>query len=222
MSDRHKVEPGDWLGSIAAKYGFSHWSQIWDDPANMCIRELRGCPDLVLVGDEVALPGAGSSRGVEVAAGQRVVFVARPKDVLRLKVSGVGRLIEAFGPLEFVFEAGTQSRSGVLEHDNEELTLPLELGVRTAKLTLMGKDTYTFFVGGLGPVDEQQGAQARLANLGFRGDVASGAGAESHECEQNVDAWVQAVSMFQGRHGLQRTGCLDDATRTKLKSEYGG
>lgn len=47
----HTIERGDWIGAIAATHNLSHWSVIWDHPANAELCDLRGSPDLLMVGD---------------------------------------------------------------------------------------------------------------------------------------------------------------------------
>ncbi len=222
----HVIEPGDWLGAIAAQYGFDHWSRIWDHPANDGLRELRGSPDLVLVGDSVQIPELNAPRGIEVPSGSRVVFTARGGvDTLRLRVGGLGPFIAIFGPVAYALQAGSRIEEGTIEEDGQELTIPLEPTARTAKLTLMGSDVYELHVGGLGPVDEDEGAYARLLNLGFRGDIEPGgpAGDERPGADGAavIEPRVQALQVFQRRHGLECTGQLDEATRGKLKAEYG-
>lgn len=220
----HVVRLGDWLGAIAREHGFEHWSAIWDHPANEGLRELRGSPDLLLVGDEVHIPDDGV-RGVEVRAGDRVVFVARgPTDMLRVRVRGLGPFIAAFGPVPFVLEVGPEVVEGVVEED-QELCVPLDPGARRAKLTLMQSDVYELDIGGLGPVGEDEGAHARLVNLGFRGDLEPGGPAERDDDdgeEEGDEPRVLAVRAFQGRHGLERTGRLDESTRARIETEYGG
>jgi hypothetical protein len=218
----HIVEPGDWLGAIAARYGFDHWSRIWDHPVNDDLRELRGSPDLVMVGDEVQIPEPDGPRGVEVAAGNRAIFTVRGAiDSLRLRVGGLGPFIATFGPVEFVLEVGSQVLEGVIDEDDQELCIPLEPAARKAKLTLMAADVYELDIGGLGPVNEDEGAHARLVNLGFRGDLEPGGDAGSDDDDGKViEPRAQAVVAFQGRHGLERTGELDDATRAMLKALY--
>lgn len=220
----HVVERGDWLGAIAARYGFDHWSRIWDHPANDHLRRLRGSPDLVMVGDEIQIPEPEGWRGVEVPTGNRAVFIVRgATDHLRLRVGGLGPFIAAFGPVSFVLEVGSQVLEGTIEEDDQELCIPLEPGARKAKLTLLGADVYELDIGGLGPVGEDEGAYARLANLGFRGDLEGGGdtGGDDERGEA-IEPLAQAVLAFQGRHGLERTGTLDDATRAMLEVQYEG
>lgn len=220
----HVVCPGDWLGAIAREHGFPHWSALWDHPANDGLRELRGSPDLLLVGDEVHIP-ADEGRGVAVRSGSRVVFVARrPTDVLRLRVGGLGPFMAAFGAVPFVLEVGPELLEGSIEEEGQELVIPLDPDAKRARLTIMQADVYELDVGGLGPVAEDEGAHARLVNLGFRGSFEPGGPAEPEVdmVDAAEDPRAVAVRVFQGRHGLPRTGQLDESTRAKIEAEYGG
>ncbi len=62
MARKHTVEAGDWLGAIANAHGFAHWAKIWDHVRNEGPRALRSSPDMLMVGDEVQIPGQACSR----------------------------------------------------------------------------------------------------------------------------------------------------------------
>ena len=62
------------------------------------------------------------------------------------------------------------------------------------------------------PVDEVPGVRKRLANLGFFC---------APEGPENADDLAGALRKFQEKHGLQETGKIDDATKSKLKEIHG-
>ncbi|MEM7160517.1 MAG: peptidoglycan-binding protein [Myxococcota bacterium] len=226
MKRTHRVQPGDWLGSIAARYGFEHGSALWEHPVNAQLRELRSSPDLLMVGDEVTLPGDDDPAGIEVASGQRVRFKIRPDDVLRLRLGGVVPFIAVFGPVPYSLTIGDRTFEGELGPDSEgALEVPLRPGDDKATLTLMHSTTYELSIGGLGPVEESKGAHARLINLGF-GDPGTGdadeAGDATPSGDQAGDPLSLALRAFQRREGLEVDGVLQPPTAEALKERYGG
>jgi hypothetical protein len=56
MSQKHVVEAGECLTSIARLYGFVNWRVIYDAADNAALRKLRPNPELLAPGDEVAIP----------------------------------------------------------------------------------------------------------------------------------------------------------------------
>ncbi len=219
MPRAHVIEAGDWLGDLAERFGVGHWSHIWNDPANAELRERRASPDLVMIGDVVQIPDA-APHDVEVAAGQRAVFVASGAPaVLKLRISGLGRCLEFFGPIEYELVAGDVVVSGTITANDQVLEVPLHPSVRQAVLTL-AKERYELDIGGLGPASEHRGALARLEALGFAVDVGTPTSDRPGRV-QAVDPLKAALLAFQSRMGLERTGELDDTTRDALETMYG-
>jgi hypothetical protein len=205
VATKHTVEPGDWIGAIADQYGFDHWSQIWDHEVNEAIRALRRTPDLLMVGDEVNIPGPEDRPGIEVASGQRVVFVARAReDVLRLRVDGLTAFLLAIGPVEFELEVGSNKVTGEIEKEGQILEVPLDPKAKEAVLTLGGEKKLHYAIGGLGPADETHGARSRLRNLLYDGD------------DDEV-----TFKTYQRLRGLEPTGELDEPTRLEILAQYG-
>ncbi len=66
-------------------------------------------------------------------------------------------------------------------------------------------------MGHLDPVDGLKGAQQRLRNLGLYGGPVDG---------QDSPLTTGALSLFQQRQGLERTGKLDDATKDALQKAH--
>lgn len=56
MSIIYTVQPGDNLSSIAARYGLRSWQDIYFHPDNAPFRVRRPNPNLIYVGDTLALP----------------------------------------------------------------------------------------------------------------------------------------------------------------------
>jgi hypothetical protein len=205
MAEKHTVAPGDWIGAIAQTHGFAQWSKIWDHARNAGLRALRSSADMLMIGDEVHIPGPDDEPSVEVPTGRRVVFVARrATDLLRLRVTGVAAFVAAIGPIEFELEIGAERITGTIESDGQIIEAPLPPTAKTCVLTLGGSRRIEYAIGGIGPVAERNGAHARLVNLGF-------------DAEPD-----RALMTYQRLHGLEPTGVADEPTRLLILQHYGG
>src|SRR5262245_7341677 len=86
MANKHIVQQGDCLSSIAAQYGFGDYRKIYDDPANAELKKRRPNPNVLQPGDVVNIPDR-VAKTFECATGQTHRFVVKqPKALLRLDV----------------------------------------------------------------------------------------------------------------------------------------
>ncbi len=214
------IQPGDWLGAIAWRHGFADPAQIWNAPENAALRDERGSPDLLMVGDVIVIPPPGEQGTAVVVERQTRITLERRRthDVLRLRVTELDAVLAALGSIDYVFVAGRSRGEGRLEQAGQVLELPLDGDATTATLTLVGLREFVFAIGGLGPIDEPKGAYQRLANLGF-----TTAGPPQHRPgpEAAVDPLAAALTAFQRARGLPPSGTLDAATRDALHAAYG-
>ncbi len=116
----------------------------------------------------------------------------------------------------YVFEVdGVRVDEGKTDDDGC-VKIPIQPDARVGRLTVHpGKPeekTFTLDLGGMDPVDEVPGVRKRLANLGFFC---------APEGPENADDLAGALRKFQEKHGLQETGKIDDATKSKLKEIHG-
>jgi peptidoglycan hydrolase-like protein with peptidoglycan-binding domain len=74
--------------------------------------------------------------------------------------------------------------------------------------------TFTLQLGDLDPIDEMSGIDARLINLGF--------GPPDVEDSLSDDDRAEALKAFQDKFGLDVTGELTDATKSKLQDLHDG
>jgi hypothetical protein len=221
MPTGHIIQAGDWLGELAQRYGLGHWSHIWNDAANAELKQLRKTPDLLMVGDLVQIPDEAPPE-IQVAAGRRAVFLMRASDaVLRIRVAGLARFIEFFGPIEYELTLGDTAIRGNLTEDGQVLEVELHDDVRTGTLVLMGAQRFDLTVGGLGPATEPRGALARLENLGFVAELRDPQSSGDEPSVGAVDPLTAALVAFQERMGLMPSGRLDDDTTRALVDSYG-
>jgi hypothetical protein len=204
VAGKHTVAAGDWIGAIADAHGFAHWAKIWDHSCNEALRALRKSPDMLMVGDDVEIPGADDEPSVDVPSGRRVVFVTRSRTMsVGLRATGVAAFVAVIGPIEFELEIGAERITGMIEKEGQIIEAPLPSTAKKCVLTLGGSMKLEYAIGGLGPVDEQRGAHARLVNLGFDAEP------------------EPAFRTYQRLHGLAPSGAADEPTRLRILQQYG-
>jgi LysM domain len=199
----HSVQQGDCLSSIAAQHGFL-WKTLWDHPSNAELKQLRKDPGVLYPGDVVNVPDKDvkeESRPTDA----RHKF-KKTEEPTRIKI----RLLLDDKPrvgLKYELQVsgqkitGSTDGAGVLEEN-------IPPGAREGVLVVTeGTSNYIYQLafGSLDPIDTDDGVRQRLASLGF-----------------DVDEGLPgAVQSFQTKEGLQATGTIDDALRTRLKAKFG-
>ncbi len=205
-----KVKQGECISSIAKETGH-FWETIWNDPANADLRTARQDPNVLLPGDRVHVPQLRE----KWSPGQtemRHRFRRRGwPEMLRFRVL---RDDEPRGNQPYTLQIDGRETSGTTDA-NGYLAQPIEPDARKAVLivgTPPDADRYEFTLGAIDPVEALSGVQGRLKNLGF-------------DCGPIDAIWgprsEAALRQYQMSRGLQATGRPDDATRRKLKQDYG-
>jgi N-acetylmuramoyl-L-alanine amidase len=204
---RITVKKDDTIASIARAHGL-FVATVWDHPDNTELREKRGDPNILMEGDEVAVPERRKRRE-KVPSGQKTSFkrLGIPE---KLRIRFVDREEEARANLPFTVDFGRQTVEGTTDADGMlEATIPV--GATRARIEIEG-ERYDVEVGALDPIDTDSGLQARLNNLGFDcGDVDGEVG----------DRTAIALAEFQRAHTLEVTGEADSATVDKLREILG-
>ena len=200
----HTVIRGDCISSIATNAGLT-WQQVWDDPENAKLRELRKDPNILAAGDVVFVPDK-KLRTVSGGTNTRHRFVKR----------GVPAMfrIQLFDGVEprknqsYVLNIdgkeykGTTNGEGVLEQPISPTAVVGELTVGPDQLYM------TLEFGHIDPITELSGIQARLTNLGFD------CGSIHGELDETTGA---AIAAFQHRFGLEATGRPNAETIAKIE-----
>lgn len=203
MSTEHKVKQGECLSSIAAKYGLFP-DTVWDDPANADLKQRRGDPNVLAPGDVVVIP---DKRAKEESGSTEKRHRFRKKGVpaklkIQVMLDGKARANEAYVlSIDGVSSTGTTDGDGFVEADLPPDAREGELSIGPPE----ERDVIPLQFGAVDPVDTQEGVAHRLHDLGL--PVAG-----------DLDA---AVREFQREHGLEPTGEVDDATRSKLVEVFG-
>ncbi len=205
MSHEHTVVAGDSMPSLAKRYGFI-WQSLWEHPNNRELAQRRVNPNTLMVGDVVFIPDI-ETKTIDIDTERRHRFRRRgipSKLTLQLMDHGKPRM-----GIEYTIDLddgtslrGTTDDQGYVRH-------PVQPERQWGVVRVNGRwggERYHVQLGHLDPIDEITGVQQRLANLGQR-------------CTPTGDVDRQtsrALSNFQSRHQLERTGTIDDATRAKL------
>ncbi len=204
------VGKGDSMTSIADAHGF-FWETLWSLPANAELKEARGNPEVLLVGDKVTIPNKRQkTHGCATGSVHRFRRHGVP---VKIGFRVAARSGQVFANKKYVLEVGDRRYEGTTDGEGslEHWVAPVaHVGVLTVWLdepSFPATAKWTLAVGQLPPLDTVAGVQARLANLGYR-------------CRPSGtldDATKAALEAFQRKHTLEQTGQRDDATVSKLE-----
>lgn len=208
----HTVKQGECLSGIARQHGFSV-DTLWNHPDNKALRDKRKSPNVLHVGDVIAIPDK-EQKQLKVTSNQTHQFQVKVKPPeLRLRVLAGGKPVKGAAYTLHVDGAEPEPKKARKTDGDGMVIAPVGHAAGAASVSVQAQNTvYEVKLGHLDPVTEATGARARLRQLGyFPGPVGGGA-----------DALFQvAVWLFQNNHGLPTTGALDDATREELEKAYG-
>jgi hypothetical protein len=212
MAQKHVVEPGECLASIARQYGFVDWRVIWNAQDNKALRDKRHDPGVLAPGDEVVIPDK-KARDVSVARGAAAdVSLNRPKVFFRvtLKQGVDGDPVK--GKFELTVVGVELPITGDITPDGAvEAEIPAT--AKQGRLSIFADDSseptesFDVVLGHLDPPDTVAGAQARLLRLGYDcGPIDGELGPRT----------CGALAAFQMSQGLDPVGELNDDTSKAL------
>ncbi len=212
------VEQGDHLPQIAEEHGFSDWHTIWDDPNNAQLQQQRKDPGVLAPGDRLYIPDKRESAGQKVATGATARFrLQRSLPKLRLVVRGFdGKPLADTDCTVTIDGAQAAARTG----SDGLLELDLAPGARQATLEVSGQ-SWDLKIGHLDPVDTDTGLWARLRNLGYLVDEATGDGDPAPDAPPDAEALAFAIELFQRDHQLPIDGSNPQSVKDKLRDIYG-
>jgi N-acetylmuramoyl-L-alanine amidase len=203
MPKEHKVQPGDCISSIAFENGFFP-DALWDHSSNANLKAKRKNPNVLSPGDIVHVPDKREKRESRDTDNE---YVFRKKGVpaqFRLCLRENGKPL---ANLPYVLTIDGHPRPGKTDSKGWVIAaIPPNAHTGTLRVsTDAGERRYRLNLGQLDPVEDANGLQARLQNLGFGGG------------EGGKEAALRA---FQVAHGLPPTGQPDEATLEKLRMEH--
>lgn len=211
----HKVKQGDSSAKIAKKYGFSNWRTVYDHEDNAELNQKRGDPNILYPGDTVAIPEK-TAKEESSGTGQRHRFRYRGEKLwLRLILRDFDE--QPLAETAYELDIGDQAFEGMTDGEGF-----LEHGVPAgADIGILNIDglTLRFTIGYLDPIEEVEGWQARLYNLGYYSGPIDGSIHDEDGEERPQLRW--AVESFQLKNKLDVNGKMDEETKEKLKEIYG-
>jgi N-acetylmuramoyl-L-alanine amidase len=157
------------MASIAAKYGFADYRDIYQDPANAALKAKRPNPSLLFPGDVIEIPERKPTV-FECETGKTHSFELKPKKrTLRIRLEERAGVPIAGVPVTLILSRTekyetTTDKDGVLNY---------ELPLQTKRILLQaGGMVRQIRIGDLNPLQNApdggiSGVQARLKNLGF-------------------------------------------------------
>jgi N-acetylmuramoyl-L-alanine amidase len=205
----HVVQQGESIRSITAAAGL-HWETVWNHPKNQQLRWARKDPNVLLPGDRVFVPdleireesGQTEQRHKFRVKGTRVMLDLVLKDQDKPRADEHYTLTLDDGT---TFSGTTDGNGGI----RRRIPVRAKSGVLIVGPT---DDRYELKLSHIDPIDALSGVQGRLNNLGFW----------CGEPDGTMNSRTQAaIQSFQKKHGLEISGQVDQATRDKLKQEYG-
>jgi hypothetical protein len=210
MSEIYTVQAGDYMDTIAKRYGFDDYRTIYDDPNNDALKTLRPNPRILLPGDKVFIPDKDPADHPAETDKLHKFVVKTPSIKLTLYVRRNGK---PFANHKYTLKVGTKSISGQTGPDGL-IQQDVPIGEALGELTFPGTPAYRrkLNLGFLHPITVTSGVQMRLNNLGFGCGPATG---------RPGNTYTSALQSFQKAHSLpSQTGTLDSSTINALRSEY--
>lgn len=217
MAYVHTVVEGDTIQRIAHKAGFREPMRVYENAANADLRALRPNPNQLAVGDKVYIPDREVKREHCATDEHHMFLLIAQRCYLELRLAGFAGASVA--GLQYRLVVGADTFEDVVPL-SQTIRHEIDLEARDGTLTLFtagGREVQLELkIGYLGPPDTDDGAQARLANLGYyHGDLTG---------DMSADHAIAAMDRFradQGEIALGRDRPLDDKTRAWLEAEHG-
>jgi N-acetylmuramoyl-L-alanine amidase len=166
---QHKVRRGECMASIAAKYGFSDYRDIYQDPANAALKAKRPNPSLLFPGDLIEIPERKPTI-FECETGKTHAFELKlPKRMLSLRLEEMTGT--AIGEMPVKLVTSDRQTFDIVTDKAGNLRQPLPLTTKWVTL-YAGSMVRHIRIADLNPMRDApdggvSGIQARLKNLGF-------------------------------------------------------
>jgi len=221
MMRPYVIRQGDFLSKLAVRFGFDA-KEVWNDPKNADLRQVRKSPNILHPGDILYIPAKPASSGLDVVAGSVNDYSASvPKTELKLMLrAGKKRFISQPCTVE-----GMKPDKPLKTDGEGNLTLSVPVTVKELVVSVMDPEApkapaaahvdptvrFRILLGHMDPVEEKSGLRARLTHLGYYVP-----GQMDEEAELR-----EAILAFQCAAALPLTGEADEALRAALIKAHG-
>lgn len=217
MTATHIVEPGEHLGSIARRFGFVNFTVLWEHPNNAAVKALRKDPTLLAPGDEIFIPDRVRlvfSRLTDASHDFKVQLDALKLNLRLLDHDGEPRknlrvIVRVEVPDTGAASASNEQQLSTDADGNVSFDIATHVDSGTIEI---GGVAFPLRIGGLDPVDTEDGVAQRLSNLGYL---------VLDEDETDPEDLRLAIEDFQSDNDLKVTGERADI-ETKLEEIHGG
>jgi hypothetical protein len=198
----HTVQQGDTLLALAVAHGLDTWEDIVNAAENASIKETLADPGIVKPGLNLFIPNKVLKQQPSAIDSKHPFTVKRAKAWLRLALKDAAGA--ALASCRWELSVGTPATGTTAADGIVEAAVPIDTKSATLKvwITATEMQEWQLQCGWMDPISEESGVLSRLENLGFGSELTA------------------AVKAFQARTGLEVTGTIDAAFRTKLTSYY--
>jgi hypothetical protein len=202
------IKPGDCIDQIAEEHGLLP-ETVWDHPDNSELKTLRKDKNILYTGDKLFVPDK-TLKIETVAAGAKHKFKRKAvpaKFKLQLKKNATPRANSAY-----TLHIDNETFEGQTDGDGWiEQSIPPRAEKGQLILT-DSNETYELNLGHLEPLEQIEGVQQRLKNLGFyAGDIDG----------ENSDMTRTAIQFYQKNKGITVSGVIDDDLKSSLQDGHG-
>lgn len=175
----HVVATGEWVGSIAIRYGYASWEEdVWKHSSNSALRDKREDPHVLLEGDELHIPPFEPKQET-CATGKKHTFELKvPTETLRLRfLDDKG---EPLKDADYTLEVEFDASGGNFKQQNNKLNSDGVLEEQIPSTATRGvlkipslDQVFELALGHLNPMTDPddgntvQGIKQRMKSLGY-------------------------------------------------------
>ena len=205
----HKVEQGECLSSLAARYGFSGWKRLHEHSANGELKKKRPNPNILAPGDEVVVPDR-SQKSLSIATDRTHPFRVNIIKV-KLRIALVDWSGKPYEGKRFIVNAGAREITGTTASGGiVEVEVPATESTARLRAWLYDEDEIptidrNLAIGHIDPIDTESGVRARLSNLGYRCPITSETATHAD------DRLLSAARSFRAKHRLPKVEPLEES-----------